>query len=98
MTLSQAERIQMMAQQRGKPGGAGHRSTGATPLGKRLRELRLSTNATQADLAEQLGLPRSHKTRICDWENGFHLPGLPALKRYADHFGITVSKLLDGVI
>jgi DNA-binding transcriptional regulator YiaG len=97
MTLTNSERAQMMADKRGKSGASGHRSTGATPLGRRLRELRLSTNTTQSDLSAQLGFGPGN-ARVCDWENGFHLPGLPALKRYADHFGITVSQLLDGVL
>jgi DNA-binding XRE family transcriptional regulator len=98
MSLNRVERIQMVAQQRSKPGAAGHRTVSATRLGERLRELRMSTDTTQAEFAEKLGFSRHHQTRICDWENGFHLPGLPALKRYADHFDITVSTLLDGVL
>ena len=70
------------------------KSTPATPLANRLRELREAAGLKGAQLAVQLG---TGQNRVSDWETGRHEPTLAVLRRYASLFGITVSQLLDGV-
>ena len=85
---------ELITSARGKRGRPGHREP-VTKLGQRLRELRSGHGLTQTQLATKLGFGQN---RVCDHENGFHLPQLSALKCYADLFGITVAELLDGVM
>jgi transcriptional regulator with XRE-family HTH domain len=66
-----------------------------TALGIRLHELRTRDGLTKGELAAKVG---TAPNRLADWENGYHLPQLPALKRLAHHFGLSVSELLDGVM
>lgn len=84
----------MLIKSRGKRGRPGHRLP-VTELGKRLRQLRVDAGLRQDELSAKLG---TGQNRVCDWENGFHLPQLPALKTYADFFGTTVAKILEGVM
>lgn len=59
-------------------------------FGKRLRELRLSQNLTQEDLAEKSGL---HKNYIGMVERGERNPSLVNLKILADSFNLNLSEL-----
>lgn len=70
-------------------------STPTTPLGARLRELRVKAGWTQQELASRLG---TQANRISDWEIGNHIPTLALLERIAGVYKITVASLLRGVM
>jgi transcriptional regulator with XRE-family HTH domain len=60
-------------------------------LGEALRLIRVFHDASQRELAAQLGLVQSHLSEI---EKGKKLPTIPLLERYAEHFDIPVSSIL----
>jgi DNA-binding XRE family transcriptional regulator len=66
-----------------------------SPLGDRLRELRLDKGLTLREAADAAA---TSDNRICDWENGVSEPKLSTLARYSLLFGLTVSQLLHGVM
>jgi DNA-binding XRE family transcriptional regulator len=66
-----------------------------SPLGDRLRELRLDKGLTLREAADAAA---TSDNRICDWENGVSEPKLTTLARYSLLFGLTVSQLLHGVM
>jgi transcriptional regulator with XRE-family HTH domain len=66
-----------------------------TPLGERLRHLRLDADYSQADMARLLD---TWPNRVSNWEHGKHRPNLEVLARYALVFEMSVSQLLDGVL
>jgi len=76
-------------------GGMPADRTPKTALGARLRDLRLSQEWTQRDLAELLS---TQTNRISDWEIGKHEPTLPLLQRIAAVYDLTVAQLLKGVM
>lgn len=49
-------------------------------------------------MAKIIGYGINNGGRVAAWEKGNILPTLPILQRYAGHFGITVSELLEGVL
>lgn len=58
---------------------------------KRLRQLRRAEELSQKELAEALGVPLA---RYGNWEQGRAVPSLLLLPKIAEHFRITVDKLL----
>jgi putative transcriptional regulator len=58
----------------------------------RVRELRLSGDLSQADLAAALGVSRQTVISI---ESGRYLPSLPLAFRIARFFAIPVDKMFD---
>ena len=63
-------------------------------LGKRIRSVRLDRKLSQMDLVRQADWSLSHYQKL---ERGTLDPRLSTLKKLADTFGISLSKLLDGV-
>ena len=59
-------------------------------FGKWLKEQRLNLGLTQQELANFLGLT---KQTIINFESGKNTPGLCALKRLSDFFGISIYEL-----
>jgi transcriptional regulator with XRE-family HTH domain len=59
-------------------------------FGKWLKEQRLNLGLTQRELACFLGLT---KQTIINFENGKNTPGLSALKKLSDFFGISIYEL-----
>lgn len=70
----------------------------ATALGARLRELRVAAGLNQGEMAVRIGYARNNGGRVSDWELGYIMPTLPILYRYSQALGVTVSKILDGVL
>ena len=60
-------------------------------LGKKIRELRIENNLTQADLAEELNVSR---TTIANYENGNRCPSMDLLLQLADYFRISTDYIL----
>jgi predicted transcriptional regulator len=52
--------------------------------GERFRALRLSTNQTQADVAEHIGCTSA---AVSSWETETRCPSLPQIERIVDLFG-----------
>lgn len=76
--------------------GSGNDAVPATPLASRLRELRLLSGfPRQSDIAPYLD---TNPSRVSDWESGAHQPTLTILQRYAKAFGMSVSRILAGVM
>jgi transcriptional regulator with XRE-family HTH domain len=63
-------------------------------LGKRIRVLREAGGMKQSDLAEALGLNRSHLSEI---ETGKRAPGLMTLQIIARGLGTSMAELLKGL-
>ncbi len=70
-----------------------HRPVG-TRFGARLRALRKQKNYTQAELAEYLGIDRSHLSEL---ENGHKNVSLCLLDVIAQGFKVSLSDLLDDI-
>lgn len=60
-------------------------------IGKRIKELRVKTKYTQAELAERVGIASKHQSCI---ETGKNFPSAELLERYAYVFNIDVLDLL----
>ena len=58
----------------------------------RLRELRISKNLSQCELAKIIGV--SGQT-ILNWENGIYEPKINQLIALADYFNVTVDYLIE---
>lgn len=58
----------------------------------RLRELRISKDLSQSDLAKIIGV--SGQT-ILNWENGIYEPKINQLIQLADYFNVTVDYLIE---
>lgn len=56
-----------------------------------IKELRLSKNLTQADLAELCSV---HQTAVSQWEKGRTAPDTESLKKLSEIFGVSVDKLI----
>lgn len=63
-------------------------------FGERLRALRRSRGWTQIEMAERFGLDRSY---LADAEAGKRNVSLVNLKIIALGFGVTLTKLLEGI-
>ena len=61
-------------------------------LGKKLKELRISYNLTQADLAVKLCVSRVNYTR---YENGKVRPDYETLIKIADFYDVSLDDLFD---
>lgn len=59
-------------------------------FGKWLKEQRLNLGLTQKELANLLGLT---KQTIINFESSNNTPGLSALKRLSDFFGVSIYEL-----
>lgn len=66
-----------------------------TTLGARLRNMRIQADWTEREMARFVG---TRANRISSWESDLQEPSLSALQSVAQVFGITVAKLLDGVM
>lgn len=66
------------------------------PFGKRLFQLRTSSNFTQRDLSRKTGIDREYISRL---ENG-HLPNptISMVGKIAQGFNMNMSELLEGVL
>ena len=60
-------------------------------LGKNILELRRQRNATQEELAAELGVTAA---AVSKWENGYTLPDILMLCALADYFQVTTDELL----
>jgi transcriptional regulator with XRE-family HTH domain len=60
-------------------------------LNDALRLIRVFHDLTQKDLAEQLGISKSHLSEI---ESGKKTPSLPLLDRYAGFFKVPASSIM----
>ena len=60
-------------------------------LGKTILELRKQKNATQEDLAAELGVTAA---AVSKWENGYTLPDVLMLCALADYFQVSTDELL----
>ena len=60
-------------------------------LGKNILELRRQRNATQEELAAELGVTAA---AVSKWENGYTLPDILMLCALADYFAVTTDELL----
>ena len=60
-------------------------------LGKIILELRRKKNATQEDLAAELGVTAA---AVSKWENGYTLPDILMLCALADYFEVSTDELL----
>ena len=61
-------------------------------LGKRIKELRVKSNFTQAELAEKVAIAAKHQSCI---ETGKNFPSAELLEKYAKVFSINVLDLLN---
>lgn len=62
---------------------------------KRLKELRIASGETQADIASMLGITRAAYTNI---ENEKREPDYETLKKLANHYSVSIDYLLDNSI
>lgn len=62
-------------------------------VSRNLRRLLYDSEKSQADLARDLGLP---KTTISGWLNGARIPRMETIDRLCDYFGVSRSDLMDG--
>lgn len=60
-------------------------------LGKTILELRRKKNATQEELAAELGVTAA---AVSKWENSYTLPDVLMLCALADYFGVSTDELL----
>lgn len=58
---------------------------------KKLRELRVQKNISQAKLSADIHISRS---AVAKWENGLGLPSDESLKLLAEYFGVAVDELI----
>ncbi|WP_162463174.1 helix-turn-helix domain-containing protein [Paenibacillus psychroresistens] len=63
-------------------------------LGERIRELRISKNYTQDQLAEEIGMQRSN---VAKYESNTNIPPVEVLTKLADKFKVSVDYLLGRV-
>jgi|SRR5271157_4811494 len=59
-------------------------------IGKRLRELRMAKGFSQGDIEKRTGLLRCYTSRV---ENGFTLPSLDTLERFAGALEVELYQL-----
>lgn len=61
-------------------------------LGEKIKELRIKSNLTQEQLAEELDLSRS---AVAKWESNNGLPDIVNLKKLSKIFSVTIDSLVD---
>ena len=61
-------------------------------LNTKIKELRLSHNLSQVELAEQLSVT---KQTVSNWENNNIQPSIDMLVKIADYFSVSTDYLLD---
>ena len=61
--------------------------------GERLRELRMESHMTQADLAEKVLVTRA---LIAQYEIGCRVPSLSTAERIADELGVSIDYMVKG--
>lgn len=71
----------------------------AAKLGKRIRALREERGLTMAELgANKRGVVYFQRQYVWKMETGRVTPTLPALAHFAKRLGVSLSKLLDGIL
>lgn len=71
----------------------------AAKLGRRIRALREKRGLTMAELgANKRGVVYFQRQYVWKMETGRVTPTLPALSHFAKRLGVTLSKLLDGIL
>ena len=60
-------------------------------IAEKIKQLRLSTNKTQSDIAKQLGITRSS---VNAWEMGISIPSTSYIIELAKLFGVSTDYLL----
>lgn len=66
--------------------------TSKQSLGKRIKELRLKSKLTQAQLAENVGIDSKHLSRI---EGGKNYPSLETLEGLAKNLNVEIGDLFE---
>ncbi|MDE5547767.1 MAG: helix-turn-helix transcriptional regulator [Clostridia bacterium] len=61
-------------------------------LNDNIKQLRLSSNITQTELAERLGVS---KQCVSNWENDYIQPSIEMLVKIAEFFKVSTDLLLD---
>lgn len=64
-------------------------------LGFWMRMARERAGKSQAGAAEVLGLSKSSKSTVSDWENGMRPPGLNQLRRLAAYYSVPLELFTD---
>ena len=62
-------------------------------IGKIIKDIRISNNLTQADLANKYNVTYQ---AVSKWENGKNIPDIAILKQISKDFNIDINDLLDG--
>ena len=62
-------------------------------IGRKLHELRRQNHLSQADIEHKTGLLRCYTSRV---ENGYTVPSVETLEKYANAFGIPLYRLFTG--
>ena len=62
-------------------------------IGKIIKDIRISNNLTQADLANKYNVTYQ---AVSKWENGKNIPDISILKQMSKDFNIDINDLLDG--
>ena len=63
-------------------------------IGRKLRELRIERNLTQAVVAEKLDYSPAQVCRIERGHKGSNVANLDVLERYAEYYGISVIEII----
>jgi transcriptional regulator with XRE-family HTH domain len=71
-------------------GSAECQLTASLPIGSRIRELREQRGFTQGDVEQKTGLMRCYISRV---ENGFKVPSLETLEKFAAAFDLPLYRL-----
>jgi transcriptional regulator with XRE-family HTH domain len=71
-------------------GSAQRRHPVSSPIGARIRQLREQRGLTQGDIEEKTGLMRCYISRV---ENGFKVPSLETLEKFAAAFDLPLYRL-----
>ncbi|HPU83938.1 MAG TPA: helix-turn-helix transcriptional regulator [Candidatus Latescibacteria bacterium] len=61
-------------------------------MGARIRQIRVTKNMTQDELAQRMGTQRP---AVSNWENGINMPSLFTLRRMAATFGVSLRQLIE---
>ncbi len=64
-----------------------------TEIGERIKRARFRAALTQGELA---GMAQCHRTQVCRYERGHHIPELHTIRRLAAALDVTPSFLLNG--